>query len=354
MLEEFGSHAPLPARPAGSRSGDWGTCSLIVPRQSDDDTAGWLHRTVRGERRPPEVRRTPQALAEEGNMEAHVIDIEDEEGMKLLVDGGALAVWELLRRYGGPMAAAAIERVVRFTADEVQRALEVLITHGIVARHPARGRRRMPAYSSLRPALIVEYRGDDADDCHRLETWLPRLEFAMGQAAIRLQVLSDGAAGGAEPAPVRRSVRLSTHLHPQDADELRARVDDLVAFMRLLESKYSGDDALDSFLCNYRVDIEVQPLPSQLPASALVTVRPTRGDWEDVTDEAGDEAGALSPREREVAVGIVNGRSRSDIAARLGITASTVATLTKRLYRKLGVHSKTQLTKRLVGRHETV
>jgi excinuclease UvrABC ATPase subunit len=32
---------------------------------------------------------------------------------------------------------------------------------------------------------------------------------------------------------------------------------------------------------------------------------------------------------------------------------STVATLTKRLYRKLGVHSKSQLTKRLVGRHES-
>jgi DNA-binding CsgD family transcriptional regulator len=61
------------------------------------------------------------------------------------------------------------------------------------------------------------------------------------------------------------------------------------------------------------------------------------------------DAGILSPREREVAVGIVNGRSRGDIADRLGITASTVATLTKRLYRKLGVHSKSQLSHRLVG-----
>ena len=286
-------------------------------------------------------------------MEAHVIDIEDEEGMKLLVDGGALAVWELLRRYGSPMAAAAIERVVRFSSDEVARALDTLVANGIVARHPARGRRRAPAFTSLRPAVVVQYRADDPLDRHRLETWLPRLEFAMAQSAIRLQVMPEGAGSGAESGALRRSVRLSTHLDPKDTEELRARVDDLVAFMRLLESKYGGDDALDSILCNYRVDIEVQPLPVQLPASALVTVRPARGDWEDLSDEADDDAGALSPREREVAVGIVNGRSRADIAAKLGITASTVATLTKRLYRKLGVHSRTQLTRRLVGRQQT-
>jgi DNA-binding CsgD family transcriptional regulator len=287
-------------------------------------------------------------------MEAHVIDIEDEEGMKLLVDGGALSVWELLRRFGDPMAAAAIERVVRFPLAEVERALAVLIEHGIVQRHPARGRRRVAAYSSLRPMLVVQYRADDPDDRHGLEHWLPRLEFAIVQAAIRLQVVGGGTAAGEDPAMLRRSVRLSTYLGQQDAEELRSRVDDLVAFMRLLESKYAGADALDTFLCNYRVDLEVQPLAKPTPASALVTIRPTSEDWSAVTEERNEEAGNLSPREREVAVGIVNGRSRADIAVRLGITASTVATLTKRLYRKLGVHSKSQLTKRLVGRHETV
>jgi DNA-binding CsgD family transcriptional regulator len=287
-------------------------------------------------------------------MESHVIDIEDEEGMKLLVDGGALAVWELLRRFGDPMAAAAIERVVRFPIAEVSRALEVLIGHGIVQRHPARGRRRVAAYSSLRQTLVVQYRSDEPEDRHLLEMWLPRLEFAIAQAAIRLQVVGDGASVGEDPATLRRSVRLSTHLDQHDAQELRSRVDDLVAFMRLLESKYSGSDALDTFLCNYRIDLEVQPLAQPTPASVLVTIRPTSDGWSAVTDETTDEAGNLSPREREVAVGIVNGRSRADIAMRLGITASTVATLTKRLYRKLGVHSKSQLTKRLVGRHETV
>ena len=287
-------------------------------------------------------------------MESHVIDIEDEEGMKLLVDGGALAVWELLRRFGDPMAAAAIERVVRFPIAEVSRALEVLIGHGIVQRHPARGRRRVAAYSSLRQTLVVQYRSDEPEDRHLLELWLPRLEFAIAQAAIRLQVVGDGASVGEDPATLRRSVRLSTHLDQHDAQELRSRVDDLVAFMRLLESKYSGSDALDTFLCNYRIDLEVQPLAQPTPASVLVTIRPTSDGWSAVTDETTDEAGNLSPREREVAVGIVNGRSRADIAMRLGITASTVATLTKRLYRKLGVHSKSQLTKRLVGRHETV
>jgi len=281
-------------------------------------------------------------------MEAHIIDIRDEEAMKLLVDGSALSVWELLRRFDGPMGVGAVERVVRYPVLEVERALEVLVARGLARLHPARGRRRVPAFTSIGSSLVVEYRPDDPADRRGLGDWMPRIEAAMAQAAIRVQVVA------ADHHAIRRSIRISTHLEQKDAHELRARVDDLLAFMRLLESKYAGEDALDTFLCNYRVDLEVQPLERPTPASALVTVRPC-GHSHDARDaEASEEAGSLSPREREVAVGIVNGRSRADIAARLGITASTVATLTKRLYRKLGVHSKSQLTKRLVGRHETV
>lgn len=282
-------------------------------------------------------------------MEAHVIDIHDEKGMSLLGDGAALSLWELLRRYGEPMGAPALERVVRFPMREVERALEVLVAHGLVQRHPARGRRRAPAYSSLRSSLVVQHRPDDEADRRALDAWKPRLEDMMGEAAVRLQVVADG--GDAAAGAIHRSVRLSTHLETKDVEELRARVDDLLAFMRLLESKYAGDEALDTFLCNYRVDLEVQPLARPTPASAMVTVRPVGHVDSPVEAEVREEAGSLSPREREVAVGIVNGRSRADIASRLGITASTVATLTKRLYRKLGVHNKSQLTLRLVGRH---
>lgn len=285
-------------------------------------------------------------------MEAHVIDIRDQGSMRLLLDGGAMSVWELLRRYGGTMTATAIERVVRYPLAEIERALEQLLAHGLAERHPARGRRRVAEYSSKHDGILVGYRPHDASDRRDLEVWMPRIEVAMAQAAIRLEVLDSGEA---IDDPVRRSIRLSTHLEPKEAEELRSRVDDLLAFMRLLESRHAGETALDSFLCNYRVDVELQPLQTPAPASALVVVRPFDGEdqvWnEDGNNGERREASDLSPREREVALGIVNGRSRSDIASRLGITSSTVATLTKRLYRKLGVHSRTQLTQRLVGRH---
>lgn len=282
-------------------------------------------------------------------MEAHIIDIRDEEGMKLLVDGSALSIWELLRRYGEAMPATAIERVVRFSLPEVERALRVLIDRGLAQQLPPRGRRRVTEYANLKSSIVVHFRKDDAEDARALATWMPRIEVAMATAAIRLEVTA-GAEMGAES--LKRSVRLSTHLEPKEAEELRARVDDLLAFIRLLESRHAGEEALDSFLCNYRVDLELQPLRTPTPASALVTVRPAGRAVDVSRAESSADAASLSPREREVAVGIVNGRSRADIAERLGITASTVATLTKRLYRKLGVHSKSQLTKRLVGRGE--
>ena len=285
-------------------------------------------------------------------MQAHVIDVRDEEGMKLLSDGTALASWELLRRFGGTMGAAAISRSLRANVEEIQRALVLLIDHGIVQVHPARGRRRVPAYSCRKVGVTVEYRPHDPVDERAMQAAIPRIATAGQAAAVRVQ--SVAAEDSAEPKAMHRNLRISTHLDAHDAEELRSRIDDLVAFMRLLESKYVGEDALDAVHCNYTVDVAVRPIPAPLAATPMVVFRPVGLPAKVEAGVASKDAGILSPREREVAVGIVNGRSRSDIADRLGITASTVATLTKRLYRKLGVHSKSQLSHRLVGQRASV
>ena len=58
----------------------------------------------------------------------------------------------------------------------------------------------------------------------------------------------------------------------------------------------------------------------------------------------GDE---LTPTERRLAELVAEGRSNKEIAAALFVTPKTVGTTLSRLYAKLGVHSRTELVRRL-------
>lgn len=57
----------------------------------------------------------------------------------------------------------------------------------------------------------------------------------------------------------------------------------------------------------------------------------------------------LTPREKDVVALLVGGSSTRDIAARTGLTVATVHTYLKRIYPKLGVHSRVELVARMAG-----
>ncbi|MFH0964691.1 MAG: helix-turn-helix transcriptional regulator [Planctomycetota bacterium] len=59
---------------------------------------------------------------------------------------------------------------------------------------------------------------------------------------------------------------------------------------------------------------------------------------------------SLTPRELELTDLIMRGLGNPEIARRLGITASTLRTHIKRIYRKSGVHSKSDLILLVIGR----
>lgn len=57
----------------------------------------------------------------------------------------------------------------------------------------------------------------------------------------------------------------------------------------------------------------------------------------------------LTPRERDVVSLLVSGSSTRDIASKTGLTVSTVNTYLKRIFAKLGVHSRVELVARMAG-----
>lgn len=57
---------------------------------------------------------------------------------------------------------------------------------------------------------------------------------------------------------------------------------------------------------------------------------------------------ALSPREREVIAAVVEGLTNDEVGARLGISPRTVASHLRRLYERLGVASRAEITARAI------
>ena len=63
---------------------------------------------------------------------------------------------------------------------------------------------------------------------------------------------------------------------------------------------------------------------------------------------------ALTPREQEVAVLVVEGLADREIAERLCLSHHTVSQYVKHIYRKLDVDSRVALTRLLLSRHNAV
>ena len=57
--------------------------------------------------------------------------------------------------------------------------------------------------------------------------------------------------------------------------------------------------------------------------------------------------GKLSARERQVATALARGLTIEEVAKEMGLARSTVSTMTKRLYRKLGVRRRAEMVTRL-------
>lgn len=163
-------------------------------------------------------------------------------------------------------------------------------------------------------ALVALARGAHADVVLGMRCGLPL------PAAPR--ALSGGVGYGAERVSVLYSVAPDTawalHLQPRQP-----------------ASRF-GDEALRSLpACAFLVrEVHRMVCPANLHVDDRVNAAEVR---------LGVRAPSLSGRERQVCARIASGQSASHIAAELGISASTVVTLRKRAYEKLGIHGRLDL-----------
>lgn len=274
------------------------------------------------------------------DLDEAIIDIRNADAMELLFDEEAMAIWELLRRRGEPLPPTEVARITGFDFQQAQRHLDWLQKHGLVAMLPARARRRVPSYRCVHKRIGIVLRSNDAEDYALWDNYGVKVRAAAEKLAKNALSLGDSKADERARAFYVMPMRLSQH----EMTELRHRLDELTAFLRMLQERHTGEGKPEDYACNYRFEMQLQPLAKPVMPQPVVFMRLV--DREPVLGaERVDPMAKLSQRERQVAQAIIRGRSRSETADELALRPGTIATLAKRIYRKLGVNNRMELAR---------
>ena len=277
-------------------------------------------------------------------MDEVLLDIRDQDAMRVALDEECMSVWELVRRRRRACGARSLAEAMHLSPESVRSHLDRLVAHGLVEAIPARARRPETTYRVTCQRVGIGIRWGDPADRRRWDLLAPAIEESSKRLA-RNHLPTERAT---EDALARVTYLLPVRLAQSEMVELRQRLDELTAFLRLLQEKHTGDEGRDDYLCNYRFELQLQPLAEPVLPQPLVVLRMLDRDASKAEARL-DPLSPLSPRERQVALAIVRGRTRSETAGELGLKPGTVATLTKRIYRKLGISGRVDLTRCVTG-----
>lgn len=250
--------------------------------------------------------------------------------------------WEILRRAQRGYTAAALADESRSTLAETQDALDRLEGVGLVAKQRASTRNKQVVYRAAMERLVVSFDKSDEAECALMR------EIEQGMREYSRTVI-DGCssirrAGGKDRVAVH-GVTSVVLLH-EDARAVRDAFRG--AYALLVDAERRARESADAdATTGYHVAFEMRELNQpELPMAEVFMVEETIFA-ENRYLLCNAASVVLSPRELEVARALESGKSRPQIARELRLSEHTVVTLSKRIYRKLGVHSRAELSTRL-------
>lgn len=279
-------------------------------------------------------------------MSAAIVDIANQDVADVLASPLPLAVWELVRRFTKPCSVEEIAALAHCDAATAQSTLDLLCTAGLLEKLPIRADRRATTYRSKHESIVLSY--DPSDERHlRLAREFSDRVLGTGRAAIQAFYAREGDAVSTEPLRWRHRSYCSASLKPHHIDELKRMVRQIHDYMISVQSEIRDIDVSQPQDCNFQIMIEAVPAdPPTLPMPQLYVVSRERA--QDVAARSASTGmHALSPRERQVAAMLATGQTRPEIAAALGVSLNTIATIGKRIYVKLGVKRRAELASRL-------
>lgn len=274
-----------------------------------------------------------------------ITDLSQPGVAELLADSAAMRSWGALRRSRRGIDARSIAAAARTTASRAQAAIDALVSLGLAERLGAKGTRNASMYRSTGAELVVGWRPDDAAQ----RAAVARIE---GERAIDLRDALEAVGGRGIERGARDSVRTlaaTAHMTATERTELSrlmVAIEQLVLAAQQRDERRSPLDAPPNVIVSTAL-APVAPTTPTVPCVFLVPEAGVRAVSERLAAGPMDQ---LSGREREVAAALALGLSRKAIAAQAGLAEGTIVTLSRRVYRKLGVHNRAELATRLGAR----
>ena len=270
------------------------------------------------------------------------LELNDPAVLRVLLDIPTMQRWEILRRTQRALSVAELAAEAGATVEEVQRSLDRLVQARLVHASRATARRRQIAYRAAMTRLFLVWDRLKPEDVKAQRA----VDDCMRDHSRRVQdeALRRVRADGLQPKNVGGA--MSVVLHEDDSMKVREAFRAL--YELLIEADQRARSGSDPARCTpYHIAFSQMRLQAPQSPMAEFFVIDKESVRRDPTVFMQAPVKRLSPREFQIAKLLEAGRSRPAIAAQLGLTPNTVSSLSKVIYRKLGVRSRAELAVRM-------
>lgn len=276
----------------------------------------------------------------------------DQPGLlELLFNPQAMSLWELIRLHRKPITLIAISAAAGMEPATVQPHLDALLQQRLLKAVRARGPRTATGYKVSQDRLVVAYDLEDKPFMDRMKA----LNLQASESHFQELVAQFGDRDADPRTTWRFGAYGTAHLEAEDLRELSRRLQAVDEFINMISARHAAsrhvsDGKTRALHCNHAISIRVEPLrgPVMLQPEISLMSR-EKAARQMLLPQQASRRSQLSPRESDVARAMATGLARHRIAAHLGLSAHTVNTLVKRIYRKLGVHSQGELIARMAS-----
>ncbi|MEY3142114.1 MAG: Bacterial regulatory protein luxR family [Planctomycetota bacterium] len=303
-------------------------------------------------------------------MPTTVLSLDSPALASVFIDLRSMQLWEILRRSGKCWTPSQVAEAAARQLTEVQQSLDRLVEGGLVTRAKARGRSRHVTYSSVSEQVVVRWdrtKPEQFDALQSLRLQIRKCVFDTIERNINVGLTGtlkrpwlEQQYGLALTREEARAVHAALRAAFTAIDQIAVQSEERrieaattgAAKKRLARDSAAGGvpDSQDAEgELTYQIAIDMRPLAEPPQIIPAIGVWEAGGLAHELEYRRKSPLGKLSKRELEVAKRLAAGESRPKVAASLGLTANTVSSITKRIYAKLGVHSRAEFTARMKG-----
>lgn len=283
-----------------------------------------------------------------------VLSLQSPKVREALTDFTTMQRWEVLRTSGSALSAAELAAACFTSFDEMQKSLDLLVESGFAVRVKATAKRRSVTYRAASQDFLVSW---DRSDPVQLD-WVRGTRARSREHTYGVLVRNSGGGRSGIPNRIFRELHRSAPLSKQEAAEILKSLDQITAVLDEAERRRRAASGGESAMPAGGADSSDPPTPYYVTASLLpiaatelpipvVNISEIGLVAETIERKAKSPKSILSKREFAIAELLAAGRSRVEAARALELSTSTVASATKRIYAKLGVHNRAAFSLRM-------